>query len=133
MSDCIFCKIVKGEIPCYKVYEDDSFLAFLDIRPMNLGHALVIPKDHHRWVWDVPNIGTYYEVVAKVANAQKKALGTDYVVSLVMGQEVPHAHVWLVPRFPGDGHGEGIDLKNVKEISKEDMLSALEAIKGSLR
>lgn len=132
MEGCIFCKIVKGEIPCHKVYEDDSFLAFLDIRPMNLGHALVIPKDHHRWVWDVPNVGAYYEVVAKVANAQKKALGTDYVVSLVMGQEVPHAHVWLVPRFPGDGHGEGIDLKNVKEISKEDMVAAAERVKREI-
>lgn len=132
MENCIFCKIVAGEIPCHKVYEDDSFLAFLDIRPRNLGHALVIPKEHYRWVWDVPNIGAYYEVVGKIANAQKKAFGTDYVVSLVMGQEVPHAHVWLVPRFPNDGHDEGLDLKNVKSFSLDEMADAEERIKKAL-
>ena len=63
MENCIFCKIVSGEIPSYKVYEDNEFMAFLDVRPLNLGHTLVIPKKHYRWVWDVPNIGEYYEVV----------------------------------------------------------------------
>jgi len=122
MDDCIFCKIVKGEIPCHKVYEDDSFLAFLDIKPMNLGHVLVIPKEHARWVWDVEAVGAYFEVVKKIANAQKKAFNTDYVVSSVMGQEAPHAHVHLIPRFAGDGHGEGVDLGNTKAFSKEEML-----------
>lgn len=125
---CIFCKILAGEIPSFKIYEDELFFAFLDIRPLNPGHTLVIPKKHYRWVWDVPEIGRYYEAVAKIARAQKKALGTDYVVSLVFGEEVPHAHVWLVPRLPGDGHGSAIDLTKVKKLSEAQMGEAQEKI-----
>lgn len=119
--DCIFCKIVAWEIPCYKVYEDDNYLSFLDIRPLNPGHLLVIPKKHYRRVWDTENIGNYYEVVGKIANAMKKALDTDYIVSTVFWEEVPHAHVWLVPRFEDDGHGWAVDLSNIKDISENDM------------
>lgn len=133
MVDCIFCKIVKGEIPCHKVYEDKDFFAFLDIRPLNPGHTLVIPKKHIRWVWDSPNIGKYYKLVGKIANAMKEAFKTDYVVSLVFGQEVPHAHVWLVPRLENDGHGGAIKLDNIKELSEEEMNEAAEKIKGSLK
>ena len=66
--DCIFCKIVAGEIPSHKVYEDSDYLAFLDIRPLNPGHTLVVPKKHYRWVWDDPDIGKYYQAVGRVAN-----------------------------------------------------------------
>jgi len=121
MNECIFCKIVKGEIPCYKVYEDNEFFAFLDIRPLNPGHTLVIPKQHYRWVWDVPNIGKYYEVVQKIVKGIKEEFKTDYVVSMVFGEEVQHAHVWLVPRFQGDGHGGAINLIMAKQVTKEQM------------
>lgn len=132
MDDCIFCKIVQGEIPSYKVYEDQDFLAFLDIRPLNPGHTLVIPKKHYRWVWDVPDLKEYYGVVGRIANAIRKAFDTDYVVSLVLGEEVAHAHVWLVPRFKNDGHGGAINLQNVKELSEKEMQEAMDRIKGSL-
>lgn len=132
MENCIFCKIVAGEIPSHKIYEDEDYLAFLDIRPLNPGHTLVIPKRHYRWVWDIDDIGGYFQIVRKIANAQKKALGTDYVVSLIFGEEVPHAHVWLVPRFEGDGHGGAIKLDNVKEVSKEEMGQIIEKIKNNL-
>ena len=130
--DCIFCKIVNKEIPAQVVYEDDNFMAFLDVRPLNLGHTLVIPKKHYRWVWDVDNVGEYYEVVAKIARAMKKVLNTEYVVSLVFGEEVPHAHVWLVPRYDDDGHGGAIDLDNIKDISEEEMNVVTEKIKKAL-
>ncbi|MDP2909358.1 MAG: HIT family protein [Nanoarchaeota archaeon] len=133
MDSCIFCKIAKGEIPCHKVYEDKDFLAFLDIKPLNPGHTLVIPKKHFRWVWDVPNIDKYYMVVGEIANAMKKAFGTDYVVSLVFGEEVPHAHVWLVPRFKEDGHGGSIRLENVKKLSDEEMRESAEKIRNLLK
>lgn len=94
---CIFCKIVKKEVPSTTVYEDKDFLAFLDIHPRGPGHALVIPKKHYRWVWDVKNIGSYYEAVQKVARAQQKAFNTEKIISHVVGDEVPHAHVWLIP------------------------------------
>lgn len=107
MSDaCIFCKIVRGELPSFKVYEDEDFLAFLDIRPVAPGHTLLIPKTHYRWVWDVPNIGRYFEVAKKIALAQQKAFGeVDEIHSKVVGEEIAHAHVWLFPaplRTPGD-------------------------------
>ena len=121
MSDCIFCKIIQREIPSYEIYRDNDFVAFLNIRPLNPGNVLVIPFDHYRWVWDVPNVGEYFVLVARIAKAIKKAYSIDYVVSLVFGEEVPHAHVWLVPRFPGDGHGGAIDLGNVKSLSEIEM------------
>ena len=78
-KDCIFCKIVAGELPAYKVYEDQDTMAFLDINPTAFGHTLVIPKKHFRYVWDVPNAGEYFEVVKKVALAQRKAFKTDWI------------------------------------------------------
>jgi histidine triad (HIT) family protein len=133
MENCVFCKIVKEEIPCYKVYEDDNFLAFLDIKPLNLGHILVIPKNHYRWVWDVLNLGDYFETVGKIAQAMKKALKIDQVISLVFGDEVPHAHVWLVPKFPGDGQGDApIDLRDYKNFTTEQMAQVAEKIRREL-
>ena len=131
--DCIFCKIILGSLPSYTIYEDSLFLAFLDIRPLNPGHVLVIPKKHYCWVWDVPNIGEYYELVNKIANVLRKVMKTEQIVSLVLGEEVHHAHVWLVPRFDQDGHGGGIDLKNIKSISDEEMHNIQEKIRSVLR
>lgn len=95
--DCIFCKIIAGEIPAAKVYEDEKFLAFLDIHPQSPGHTQVIPKKHYRWVWDVPKVGEYFEVVKKIAQAQKKAFNTDFILSRIVGDEVHHAHIWVFP------------------------------------
>lgn len=97
MNDCIFCKIAAGAIPSHKVYEDADFLAFLDINPRSPGHTLVIPKQHYRWVWDVPNAGAYFEAARKVALAQKKAFNTDFVMAKIVGEEVHHAHIWVYP------------------------------------
>jgi len=131
MEDCVFCKIVKGEIPCYKIYEDEDFLAFLDINPRNPGHCLVIPKKHYRWVWDVLNIDEYYKVVRKIANAIRKTLNTEQVTSVIWGEEVPHAHVWLVPRFENDGLENPFREGTVKEISKEEMEKIAEKIRNA--
>lgn len=130
---CIFCKIISGEIPSYKVYEDENYLAFLDVNPRNIGHTLVIPKKHIRWVWDSDDIEGYFRVVQKIANAQRKAFGTDWVVSLILGEEVEHAHVWLVPRFSNDGHGGSIKLSNVKSFSKEEMEATAEKIRKEIK
>lgn len=97
MEDCIFCKIAKGEIPCYKIYEDENYTAFLDILPFCLGHTEVIPKKHYRWVWDVEDIGGYFAVCQKIANHYKKVLGIDLVISLVFGEGVSHAHIQILP------------------------------------
>lgn len=108
-SNCIFCKIVAGEIPSTKVYEDDDFLAFLDIHPQAPGHTQVIPKKHYRWVWDVPNAGAYFEVARKIARAMQNTFGPiDEVHSRIMGDEVHHAHIWLYPN-PHKAHGDKMD------------------------
>ena len=132
MNECIFCKIIKGGIPSYKIYEDEHYLAFLDIQPLNPGHTLVIPKKHLRWVWDSENIGKYMEVAQKIANGQRKAFNTEQIVSLIFGEEVEHAHIWLIPRLPDDGHGGSINLENHKEFTDEEMTKFAEQIKREL-
>ena len=100
-SDCIFCKIAAKEIPAHIVYENADFLAFLDINPQSPGHVQVIPKKHYRWVWDVPETDgrfvAYFEVARKIALAQRKAFGVDMILSRIVGDEVPHAHIWIFP------------------------------------
>src|SRR3989344_2504692 len=103
-QECIFCKIAKGEIPAMKVYEDENFLAFLDIHPMGPGHTQVIPKKHFRWVWDVPNASEYFEIVKKVALAQQKAFNTEMIRSQIFGDEIPHAHIWVWPNDESVGN-----------------------------
>ncbi|NMC36664.1 HIT domain-containing protein [Candidatus Beckwithbacteria bacterium] len=99
MSDCIFCKIVTGELPAYKIYEDDQFLAFLDIFPFVRGHTLVIPKKHYRWVWDVENIGEYMQVCQKISNHYRNLSSIDMVASFIFGEQVHHAHIQLLPNI----------------------------------
>mgnify|MGYP003395810746 CR=1 FL=1 len=109
-KNCVFCKIIRGEIPSNKVYEDENFLAFLSIDPESPGHTLVIPKEHYRWVWDLPagrqaspNIGEYFEVVRKIAKAQQKAFNTEWIIEKIVGEDVPHAHIWV---YPGTKDGD---------------------------
>ena len=109
MTDCIFCRLVNREVPAEIVYEDQNFLAFLDIRPQAPGHTLVIPKPHYRWVWDVPNAGDYFLVAQKIAHAQQKAFQTESIISKIVGEEVPHAHIWLIPN-PQNAAGDKHDL-----------------------
>ncbi|MEK7641830.1 MAG: HIT domain-containing protein [Patescibacteria group bacterium] len=117
--DCIFCKIAAKEVSAHIVYEDTDFVAFLDIRPMSPGHTLVIPKKHYRWVWDVENIGIYFEVAQKIVRAQRVAFGTELIVGKMIGEEVPHAHIWLIPdnKIAGD--------KNDFEGNKQKIIAAL--------
>ena len=69
---------------------------------MSPGHTQIIPKKHYRWVWDVPNIGEYFEVAKKIALAQKKVFDADLIRSQVYGEEIPHAHIWVWPEVAGD-------------------------------
>ena len=129
---CVFCSIVDGRLPTFKVYEDEEYLAFLDIRPLNPGHTLVVPKLHYKWTYEVPRYGEYFEVVKKVGLAILSALGAESFSVVTLGHEIPHAHVWIVPRFPNDGHGGVIDWHNVKDISREGMELIAAKIKEGL-
>lgn len=99
MQDSIFTKIIKGEIPSHKVYEDDRTLAFLDIHPVVQGHVLVIPKRQVEYVWDLDNddYQAVMDTTKKVALHLRSVLGTPYVGERIIGTDVPHAHVQLLP------------------------------------
>lgn len=113
--NCVFCKIVAKQIPAKVVYENADFLAFLSIDPQSPGHTLIIPKQHYRWVWDVPQVGSYFEVARTVALAQQKAFGTDFILSKIVGEEVPHAHIWIFPNNGVKGDKKDFD-GNQKKI-----------------
>ena len=99
MEDSIFAKIIRGEIPCHKVYEDERTLAFLDIHPKQPGHTLVISKKQVEFVWDLEDADyqAMMATVKKVALRLREVLGRPYVGELVSGDEVPHAHVHVYP------------------------------------
>lgn len=99
MQDSIFTKIIKGEIPSHKVYEDDKTLAFLDIYPSVQGQVVVIPKKQIEFVWDLrdEDYRSVMETTKKVARQLREVLGTKYVGVKIEGVEVPHAHVKLYP------------------------------------
>jgi histidine triad (HIT) family protein len=120
-KDCIFCKIVKGEIPSYKVYEDADFLAFLDIRPLTKGNTLIIPKKHFRWTYDVPNFGAYFEVAKKVGLATQKAFDAKWLSFLTLGWEVPHAHIRVIPRYEKDLHKSLVSIDIFEKYTPEEM------------
>jgi histidine triad (HIT) family protein len=95
----IFTKIVNGEIPAYKIYEDELTLAFLDIHPVQPGHVLVIPTEQIEFVWDLPD-DLYQAVMAttkKVALHMREVLNAPYVSERITGVDVPHAHIQLIP------------------------------------
>lgn len=109
MEDCIFCKIIKGEIPAAKVCEDDNVISFLDIMPANKGHCLVIPKKHYETMLDIPDdeMASLMKTAKKVVKALSLSIGNG-AYNIVMnngkaaGQVVPHAHIHIIPRFKGD-------------------------------
>lgn len=117
-NNCIFCKIIKGEIPAYKIYENDDFLVTLDINPVNQGHALVIPKVHFVNIFDAPEeitakIGPVIKKMSQTIMTGVKADGINVAINngQAAGQIISHAHVHIIPRFEGDGfaqwHGQG--------------------------
>lgn len=128
--ECVFCKIVKGKLKALKIFENEKFLAFLDKNPRNPGHTLVIPKKHFRWVWDVPYVGQYFEFVKKVANGIKKAMKTNWVIAPILGDEVWHAHIHLIPRFKNDNFY--YTPPQVKKISEKEMKRIQRKIKSAI-
>lgn len=109
-NSCIFCKIARGEIPCYKVYEDEEVIAFLDVNPTSRGHTLVVPKTHYEDFTKTPKalLDRCFEVAQIVAQAQIRELGATGVnvisnVGESAGQSVKHFHIHVIPRYDNDG------------------------------
>lgn len=131
MADTIFSKIVNGDIPAYKIYEDDDFLAFLDIAPLKKGHTLVIPKKPVDYLFDIndQDLSQMILVSKKVAKAIKKAFPCPKVGVAVLGLEVPHAHIHLVPL----ASEQDINFANPKlKLEKTEMEQIAGKISGNL-
>lgn len=130
----IFSKIIKGEIPCYKIAENDNFFAFLDIRPMAKGHVLVIPKHETDYLFDLDDDVLSEMIVysKKIAKAIQKVVPCKRIGLMVIGMEVPHAHIHLIPiNAEGDMNLSNPRLKlsedEFQQITK-DITSELESI-----
>ena len=103
-EDCVFCRIIDGELPSRTVYEDDHTLALLDINPISRGHTLVIPKHHVQWFYEMDDTETQHLFVAArtVATKIKHAFDVEHVSMLIRGTRVPHVHVFLIPKLVGE-------------------------------
>ena len=124
----IFSKIIQGDIPCYKIAEDEHLFAFLDISPMTKGHTLVVPKVEEDYIFNLPDdtIGNMMIFAKKVAAAIKKAVPCVRVGVAVLGMEVPHAHIHLVPL----NKESDLNFRNPKlNLSTEVMNAIAEAIR----
>jgi len=125
----IFTKIMDGEIPCYKIAEDENFFAFLDINPVNWGHTLVVPRKETDYIFDIDDdtLGKMAVFSKRVATAIKKAIPCRKVGVTVLGLEVPHAHIHLVPlKTEGD-----MDFSNkISDPDPEKMKQIAEAIRA---
>jgi histidine triad (HIT) family protein len=100
-KDCIFCKIVSGEIPTHFTYEDEFVVAFPDIHPKAPGHTLLIPKEHYVWFEEMPDelYSKLFLAAKKITKDLKQKTGADYVHLSIVGKDVPHVHVHLIPQF----------------------------------
>lgn len=135
MPDCIFCKIIRGELPNYRVYEDEKTIAFLDIMPVNAGHTLVVPKTHASNIFDITpeDWAAVAETVRILARAIEKGMNADGV-NIAMnnrehaGQVVPHPHVHIIPRFKGDG----LKLMPQRQYEMNEAEATAEKIRSSL-
>ena len=131
MRNCIFCKIIAGEIPAVKLYEDELVLAFLDISPINFGHTLVIPKEHHTSVATIPEAtgGRMFRVGSRLGVAMRRALdcdGFNLHDGTVAGQVVMHAHLHIVPRWTDDGfHWNWRQLKYASDQERSELAEKL--------
>jgi histidine triad (HIT) family protein len=127
----LFSKIIAGEIPCYKIAENDKFLAFLDIYPSAEGHTLVVPKIETDRLFDLPD--EYLEGLLTfskpIANAIRKAFDADRVNILTIGFEIPHAHVHLIPM---DGMGDADVLANKQSMGAEELKEAQQKILAAM-
>ena len=108
MKDCIFCKIIRGDLPSYTIYEDEEVKAFLDISPVADGHTLIIPKKHYENIYDadiemLKNVEMASKAVGNLLKEKLGCVGITRMQNNEYGQEVKHYHMHIVPRYKGDG------------------------------
>lgn len=122
----IFTRIINGEIPCYKIAEDDEFFAFLDINPVQKGHTLVVPKEEVSYIFDINDdkLGRYMAFAKRVAAAIKAAVPCIKVGIAVVGLEVPHSHIHLIPL----NEVNDLNFEHKMTLPKEEMQQIAENI-----
>ena len=101
MDNCIFCKIIAGEVPSEKVHhEDDKIVSFPDQHPVRPGHTLLVTAKHYQWFWELPDdiANDLFKVARNLASKMKEETGSDYIQLSIVGKDVPHVHVHLIPR-----------------------------------
>ena len=125
---CIFCRIVRRQAPASIIYEDETVMVFLDIRPLNIGHTLVIPKAHYVGIFDIPekDLTNVYKVSKQISAAVKKATKADGISIIqqngkAAGQDIFHLHVHVVPRFEGQKLPSFHDLKEVERVKLDEV------------
>lgn len=132
MNECIFCKIIRGELPSYKVHENDKFYSFLSIAPHHEGHTLVIPKIHvdDFFNMDEDNLNQILSYAKPLQDALKKAFNpkSGKIGIVVAGMEVPHAHLHLIPM----DNLYDLDFRNAKKATPEELQETLDKIKAVL-
>ena len=126
MQESIFTKIVKGEIPCFKIAETNDFLAFLDVMPLRKGHTLVIPKNQVDYLYDLEDdvLSDLFIFSKKVAKKIESKISCKRIGVSVIGLEVPHAHIHLVPI----NDISDLDFSNRKEFTKGEMIDVASRI-----
>lgn len=134
-KDCLFCKIVKGEIPSKKVYEDEKAYVMLDINPRNPGHMLVIPKAHYENIFDMPEneAGDFFRIVKNMADRARAAVKADGVSicqsnGRAAGQMVVHMHAHVIPRFNTEGPPGLESILPVKRMDEQSLNGMVEAL-----
>jgi histidine triad (HIT) family protein len=137
MAECLFCRIVSGELPATVVYEDDTSVAFLDHRPLFQGHTLLVPREHVETLGELSFklVGPYFEAAQLLSRAVESAMdaqGTFVAMNNRVSQSVPHLHVHVVPRCKGDGL-KGFFWPRTKYKSDEDMEEVKKKIAAALK
>jgi histidine triad (HIT) family protein len=130
MPDCIFCKIVKNEIPAEKIYEDENFLAFLDVHPVNQGHTLIIPKKHIDYIFELeePLYSRAFQLAKKLSKPIQNAVNSKRIGLAVEGFGVPHVHIHLIPV----NNVNELDPNRAKKEIPKDLSKIAEKIKTSI-
>ena len=136
--DCIFCKILKGEIPSYKIYEDENVFAFLDITQGTKGHSLIIPKKHIKNVYELTDVdaSNIFKIVPKISNALKESfdpIGKNIISNNELPlQSVFHFHIHLIPRYKNDGM-ELSTLNNYGKVNSDEFEKLVNSIKKNIK
>lgn len=131
MENCLFCKIIKGKIPSYKIWEDENFFAFLNINPINPGHTILVPKKHLDYIFDLeePLYSEIFKTAKKLSRPLKKATGAEKIGLAIEGLAIRHIHIHLVPV----NKVNDLDPNKAKKASSEELLTIVEKVKSLIK